>query len=162
MTYELIQAALTNLITFTAIAGFGGCIARAIWTSHRNWMRTYCPPVAAYTPDTQAEETKVDNTLESPDIPSRTEQPAIADLWEGEGEMQPQPQRLSSRHFSPILALPAARELPALKAATKRGRKPKAQQTKSQELGLEPPSGWGLRPAAHPQACLIGKILMEE
>lgn len=45
MTYELIQAALTNLITFIAIAGFGGIITHAFWKHHINWMKTYCPPV---------------------------------------------------------------------------------------------------------------------
>ena len=48
MTYELIQAALTNLITFTAIAGFGGIITQAFYTSHRRWLCAYCPAVAPY------------------------------------------------------------------------------------------------------------------
>lgn len=45
MTYELIQAALTHLITFTAIAGFGGIAIHAMWSQHKTWLQTYCPPI---------------------------------------------------------------------------------------------------------------------
>lgn len=152
MTYELIQATLTNLISFTTIAGFGGIIAHHLYKQHQHWVTTYCPALAPYTPDTQVEETKVDTTLESPDIPTLTaqpqpEQPAITDPWEGESETHiKQTQRLSVRHFSPILTLPAAQETPAqVKTPAKRGRKPKAQPQPmlAEELGLTPPSDWG-------------------
>lgn len=46
MTYELIQAGLTNLITFTAIAGFAGCVMHSFYVSHQQFMAEYCPPVA--------------------------------------------------------------------------------------------------------------------
>lgn len=59
MTYEFIQAALTNLISFTVIAGFGGCLAHYLWTSHTTWMATYCPPVAPYSPELLPDETEI-------------------------------------------------------------------------------------------------------
>lgn len=40
-----------------AIAGFGGIVANALYTQHKNFMTEFCPPVAPYTPDTQTEET---------------------------------------------------------------------------------------------------------
>lgn len=49
--YDFIQSALTSLIQVVAIAGFGGCLAHYLWTSHTNWMATYCPPVAPYSPE---------------------------------------------------------------------------------------------------------------
>lgn len=144
---EAIQNLLTIAIETVAIAGFTGIVLHHLYKQHRHWVTTYCPPVAPYTPDTQAGETKVDK---SPDIPTlatqhQPEQPAISDPWEGESEAHiKQPQRLSVRHFSPILALPAESETPAqVKTPAKRGRKPKAQSALAEELGVVPPSDWG-------------------
>lgn len=128
MLSEMIQSALTATIEIVAIAGFGGIALHAIYTSHKRFMAEFCPPVAPYTPETQKVD-KVDKTLESPDIP------ALFDPWESESDSQQQPQRLPSRHFSPVLALPAAKEVPAVVEVVKRkpGRpkksevKPKAQ-----------------------------------
>ncbi len=43
---QAIQAFLTIAIEVTAIVGFGGIALHAIWSRHRRWMATYCPPIA--------------------------------------------------------------------------------------------------------------------
>lgn len=117
MSYEFIQAALTNLITFTAIAGFTGIILHASWKQHTTWMTQYCPPVAPYTPDTQVAQPQVT------EVPVIVEpQPIDEDVWDGEVE----PTKVVcfrpvSRHFSPQLALPPAQE--EVKPSTKKTRK---------------------------------------
>lgn len=138
MTYEFIQAALTNLISFTAIAGFGGIALHAIWTSHCNWMQTYCPPVAPYLalhdPELLPDETEIIvPTLPPLESPNPQPQPE-SDLWEGAVDTLPSvlPLKPVSRHFSPVLALPQVLEeqsapKPATKPVAKRGGKPKAQ-----------------------------------
>lgn len=122
--YDLIQATLTNLIQFTAIAGMTGIIADAMWKQHTSFMNTYCPPITPYTPDTQAEieaqkepeadievDTEVDTPLESPDIPPQTGT-IVEDAWET-------PIASSSARYwmrpaealNPMLCLPAAKEI---------------------------------------------------
>lgn len=108
--YDFIQSALTNLIQVIAIAGFGGCLAHYLWTSHTTWMATYCPPVVPY---------QESEPLGKPQ-PQSQELPEPEDVWEGAVEPAIQSQcRLEVRHFSPVLALPPAKEQPK-----KRGRKP--------------------------------------
>lgn len=151
MTYEMIQAALTNLITFTAIAGFGGIALHAFWTFHCNWMAEYCPPVAPPTLDAQPltenllieiflkteeaiapytpEATEVDKALESPDIPSQPE--AIAeDIWDsGVRTSAPRYWVRQSQSIKPTLALMPAKEeaksvAPTRKTVTKKTQQP--------------------------------------
>jgi hypothetical protein len=43
---EALQNLLTVAIEVVAIAGFGGITLHAIWSSHCNWMREYCPAIA--------------------------------------------------------------------------------------------------------------------
>ena len=82
MYYNAIQSALTSLIKIIAIAGFTGIAVHAMWTQHKNWMATYCPPVKPYTPDTQ---TEVEANATEP-APQPAEQPqqleAAEDAWE--------------------------------------------------------------------------------
>jgi hypothetical protein len=100
MMYELIQSALTATIQAIAIAGFGGCLAHAIWTSHTNWLATYCPPVAPYQePEPQPEP-------QPQDLP----EPEDEDIWEDAVQPATFARRLEVRHFSPVLALPPAKE----------------------------------------------------
>lgn len=95
MTYEFIQAFLTNLITFTAIAGLSGIILRDFYTSHCRWMQTYCPqvaPAAASNPPTDTvnlslkyfEVGKVETgEAIAPIAPSQEPQPAeFENIWE--------------------------------------------------------------------------------
>lgn len=122
--YDLIQATLTNLIQFTAIAGMTGIIANAMWRQHTSFMDTYCPPIAPYTPDTQAEieaqkepeadievDTEVDTPLESPDIPPQLET-IVEDAWET--PIASSPARYWMRPAQSVeptlLALPPAKE----------------------------------------------------
>ncbi len=113
--YDLAQATLTNLIQVIAIAGFGGCILHYFWQQHTTWMATYCPPVTAYTPDTQVEQLPDETEIIVPTLPpletSLPQPEPEEDVWEGAVEPAIQPQRrLEVRHFSPILALPPAQE----------------------------------------------------
>lgn len=101
---EFAQQLLTVAAEITAIAGFGGIAAHAIWKQHTSWMSAYCPTVAPYTPDTRVEE-----EVATPD--PEPEVPAIADPWEApittDGRRwvsrQPQP-------IKPVLALCPAKE----------------------------------------------------
>lgn len=117
MSYEFIQAALTNLITFTAIAGFTGIVAHSFIQQHRRFMAEFCPPVAPYTPDTQVAQPQVT------EVPVIVEpQPIEEDVWDGEVEQTLVVYfRPVSRHFSPQLALPPAQE--GVKPSTKKTRK---------------------------------------
>jgi len=54
--HDLVQATLTAATEIIAIAGITGIAAHAIWKQHTSWMKMYCPPVGAYTPDTRVEE----------------------------------------------------------------------------------------------------------
>jgi hypothetical protein len=136
MTYELIQAALTNLITFTAIAGLSGIILRDFYTSHRRWMQTYCPPVApaaASNPPTDTvnlslkyfEVGKVETgEAIAPIAPSREPQPAeFENIWEA--PINTSSPRYWVRPTQPqqptVYLLPAAKE--EVKPATKKTRK---------------------------------------
>lgn len=119
--YDLIQNALTNLIEFTAIAGFTGILAHYLIKKHRHWMAIYCPPIEPYRPDTQAEieaqtepepeaDTEVDTPLESPDIPPQLET-IVEDAWET--PIASSPARYWMRPaeaLNPMLCLPAAKE----------------------------------------------------
>lgn len=128
MTYEFIQAALTNLITFTAIAGLTGIILHSFYTHHKEWMAVHCPAVKPFaeaianpTPDTQVEVNQP-HVTEAPVIETEEPQPLANDVWEGEVE----PTKLVcfrpvSRHFSPQLSLPPAKE--EVKQSTKKTRK---------------------------------------
>lgn len=117
--YDLIQATLTNLIEFTAIAGFGGIVAHDIWKRHTNWMATYCPPVAPCIPSTPeqpkaAEVVEVKATEPTKEIkptpaPEVAKTPIIADPWET--PIASSSRRWSSRQSAkPVLALCPAKE----------------------------------------------------
>ncbi len=125
---EFIQAALTNLIEFTAVAGFTGIAVHAMWTQHKNWMAEFCPPVAPYTQDTRTEVEEVSSlapvepdTVEEP----QPEQQVIEDVWE-------MPINSSSARYwvrptgvtKPVLMLCPAKEEP--KQPIKKSRKTQA------------------------------------
>ena len=76
--YEVIQNLLTLSIEVAAIAGVTGIIAHAFWKQHTQWMATYCPPVAPYTPDTLAKQPEPEVTG-TPVI--EESQPVVEDVW---------------------------------------------------------------------------------
>jgi hypothetical protein len=98
--YDLIQATLTNLIEFTAIAGFAGTLAHDLIKKHRHWMAIYCPRIEPYG---QAE---IEAQAEPPEQTEATE-----DIWEAPITSSPalywvrQPQSIK-----PTLALPPAKQ----------------------------------------------------
>ena len=109
--YDLIQATLTNLIQFIALAGFGGIALHAIYKQHAE------VPHATPVTNPQAEVEPV------------TEEPAIADPWE-------MPITTSSRRWASrkpaqpcLYLLPPAQEeakpvTPSHKPATKKTQQP--------------------------------------
>jgi hypothetical protein len=114
--YDLIQATLTNLIEFTAIAGFGGILAHDIWKRHATWIATYCPPVIPSTPEQPKapEVAEVDATepiaeVQPAPAPEVSEAPVIADPWET--PIASSSRRWASRQsVKPVLALCPAKE----------------------------------------------------
>jgi hypothetical protein len=81
---EFIQAALTAVIEIIAIAGFGGCVVHALYSSHKRWMEIYCPPVKPFEPaeETMQKEIPVALTTEA------TEKPVIEESAEALQEPQ--------------------------------------------------------------------------
>jgi hypothetical protein len=53
---ETLQSLLTIVIEATAVLGFSGIAAHALFTSHCNWQATYCPPVAPFQEEAIAQE----------------------------------------------------------------------------------------------------------
>lgn len=47
---ETLQNLLAIAIEVVAVAGFGGIVLHAIWSSHCKWMKEYCPPVEFFEP----------------------------------------------------------------------------------------------------------------
>jgi hypothetical protein len=115
---ETLQNLLTIAAEATVIVGLAGIFAHALYTQHQSFMATYCPAVKLYQPEVQAQE--------APTV-VEVEQPTAADPWT-ESEVETVTNVISfqpvSRHFSPQLALPAAKEeiKPANKAATRKPR----------------------------------------
>lgn len=124
--YDLIQATLTNLIEFTALAGFAGITVHAMWKHHTNWMATYCPPVQPYTPDTQVEVealAPIEPALDpQPELIKPQQFIATEDIWKL--PITSSPARYWVRQEEPVkpvlMLMPAHSEKPV----TPRGRKP--------------------------------------
>lgn len=129
MSYEFIQAALTNLITFTAIAGFGGIVAHAMWKQHQTWMQTYCPlvaPLESILPidNVNSKSKYLQVEIIAPIEPALNREPAeFEDIWETAIAsssprywVRPTPQEQPTLYL-----LPPAKE--EVKLATKKSRK---------------------------------------
>jgi hypothetical protein len=77
---ETLQNLLTIAIEVVAIAGFGGIVLHALYTSHCEWMKTYCPVIQPVAP-------VVEPTPEK----STVEEPTYAELFEQAEEIISKP-----------------------------------------------------------------------
>lgn len=140
---ETLQNLLTIAAEATVIVGLAGIVAHAFYTQHQHFMATYCPPVKTYQADARVEEAEVVTSQMSKPLEVA---PAVNDPWIEPAvavvtnviELRP-----VSRHFSPQLALPAAKEVKQTKKVTTRKPRTKKTQPLAEELGLTPPSDWG-------------------
>jgi hypothetical protein len=124
--YELIQATLTAAAEATVIIGITGIIAHALYTSHRNFMTEFCPPVTPYTPDTQETEAIASEPVSCP-VDTDTH-------WESAS-----PDGSSWEYASPLTCEWTAPAQPKRRL----GRPQKQQPNLAEDLGLTPPSDWG-------------------
>jgi hypothetical protein len=125
--HDLVQATLTAATEIIAIAGITGIAAHAIWKQHTSWMKMYCPPVGAYTPDTRVEEEVATA------VPQPEPKMAIADdddIWKTPIlTSAPRYWERPSQEIKPaLMLLPAASEIkavtPSRKAAPKKSQQP--------------------------------------
>lgn len=79
---ELVQDLLTAATQIIALAGFGGIAVHAMWTQHKNWMATYCPPVTPFDPAEQVEVETLAPVEPDPVEEPQPEQQVIEDVWE--------------------------------------------------------------------------------
>ena len=113
MFYEIAQATLTVAAEIIVIAGITLIIAHALYTQHQSFMTEFCPSVAPYQPEVQPEISAV----------VEIDQPVVDDPWTEPAEevvTSVVELRPVSRHFSPQLALPPAKEEPKAKTSKPR------------------------------------------
>lgn len=60
------QSLLTFIIEATTIIGLGSIILHALFIGHKNWMSTYCPPVAPYNPAKEIQKPKIPKPTPKP------------------------------------------------------------------------------------------------